>query len=286
MVADILSTDLTTQYVIGPTTFVTLMPGVSLAVEATTDPGFLASHDQSCTLTVLGTVVTFGTSAQIGATATATALAAVTVGDTGLVQSLTGYGIEMRRSGSVIDNDGTISGGNAGVRYAAGVIGADLTNSGTISSLLGSGIAVIGAAGGGTPDLFTFVNSGRIEAALQGISVASESLDLTNHGEIIGFGTGVALSDDPSLENRLTLVNTGLIQGATVAVDATGHDDRVTNIGTLLGAVALGEGANLFDNSGTLHGDVTAGSGADAFTNVGLVTGGVALGEGANLFDN
>ena len=148
MVADILSTDLTTQYVIGPTTFVTLMPGVSLAVEATTDPGFLASHDQSCTLTVLGTVVTFGTSAQIGATATATALAAVTVGDTGLVQSLTGYGIEMRRSGSVIDNDGTISGGNAGVRYAAGVIGADLTNSGTISSLLGSGIAVIGAAGG------------------------------------------------------------------------------------------------------------------------------------------
>ena len=286
MVADILSTDLTSQYVLGPTVFAALMPGVSLTVEATTDPGVLASHDQNCSLTVLGNVVTFGTGALIGTTATATAFAAVTVGETGLVQSLTGYGLDIRRSGSVVDNDGVISGGNAGLRYAAGVTGADVANSGTISSLLGSGIVVVGAAGGGTPGLFSFVNSGRIEAALQGVSVASESLDLTNHGAIVGFGTGILLSDDPSLENRLTLVNTGLIQGATVAVDATGHDDSIANSGTLLGAVLLGDGDNLFDNSGLTQGAVTAGAGADEIFNTGTIAGAVALGAEADVVTN
>ncbi len=286
MGAKMITTNQTSQYVIGSNDFVALMPNVTLTVSATTAAGFLAEHDDSCTLTILGQAVTFGTAAQIGKTSTGTMLATVTVGEDGLLQSLTGFGVDIRRSGSRIDNDGVISGGNAGVRYAAGVNGAELANTGTISSLLGNGIGVTGAAGGSTPSLFEFVNTGLIKAATNGVSVAMESLELTNHGDIIAFGTAVTLTDDPTLDNILTLVNTGLVQGDTAAIFATGHADNVTNSGTLLGAVLLRDGDNLFDNSGTTTGAVSAGTGADTFTNTGVVTGAVTLGGGANTVTN
>lgn len=278
MVADIITTDQTSQYIIGPTAFVALMPDVSLTIEADTSPGFLANHDDTFTLTVLGTVVTFGTAAQLGATSIASAFAAVTVGETGLLQSLTGYGIDFRRSGTRVDNDGAISGGNAAIRYAASVDGGTVLNAGTLSSIQGSAILVTGATGGGTPGLFSVVNTGLIEAMTHGVSVAAESLLLSNHGEIVASGIGVSLTDDPSLDNSLTLVNTGLIRGRTSAVTATGHADVITNHGTLVGAVLLGDGANLFDNSGTTDGAVSAGAGVDRFTNTGVVTGTVSLG--------
>lgn len=286
MVAEIISTDQTGQYVIGANAHVALMPGVTLTVEATTAPGFLADHDSICTLTVLGSVVTFGSAAVIGNSSTGTMLAAVTVGEGGLLHSLTGFGVEMRRSGARIDNDGVISGGNAGVQFAAGANGAELANSGTISSLLGNGVGVVGAAGGVTPSLFDIVNTGTIQAAVDGVSIASESLALTNHGDIIAAGTGIRLTDDPALENTLALVNTGLVQGGSTAVEATGHADSVTNSGTLLGAVLLGDGHNVFDNSGTVSGAITAGAGADTFTNTGVASGAIDLGDGANAVTN
>jgi|GEM_PF-2332281 len=286
MGAEIITTNQTSQYVIGSNDFVVLMPDVTLTVEATTAPGFLADHDDACTLTILGQVVTFGSAALIGKNSTGTMLATVTVGKDGLLQSLTGFGVDIRRSGSRIDNDGVISGGNAGVHYGTGVNGAEIVNSGTISSLLGYGIGVTGAAGGSAPSLFEIVNTGLIEAETNGVSVAFESLELTNHGDIIAFGTGISLTDDPALDNTLTLVNTGLVQGDTTAVDATGHADIVTNSGTLLGAVLLHDGDNQFDNSGTTAGAVSAGTGADSFTNAGVVTGAVDLGGGANRVTN
>lgn len=288
MSAEIITTNQTSQYAIGITSFVTLMPGVSLTVAATTDPGFLANHDGNCTLTVLGDVVTFGSGVVIGSAVTSTALAAVTVGEDGLVQSLTDIGVDMRRSGATLDNDGVISGGNAGVSYAAGVEGAKVTNAGTISSLLGSGIVVNGATGGGTPGLFQLVNTGTIEGATNGVTIGKESLVLTNHGDIIGLANGISLTDDPTLDNLLTLVNTGLIQGDTAAIAATGHADSVTNTGTLAGAVQLSDGDNRFDNSGAVIGAVTAGTGNDSFTNgaTGTISGAVDLGAGANTVSN
>lgn len=286
MGAAIISTDQTGQYAIGPTVFAVLMPDVSLTVEATTDPGFLAEHDSAFTLTVLGQAVTFGSVALLGQSSSGTMLATVTVGEGGLLQSLTSYGIDMRRSGSRIDNDGVIAGGNEGVIYAAGVDGGELSNSGTISSVLGAAIMMTGATGGGAPSLFEIVNTGTLEAATDGVSVAHESLALTNHGAIIAFGRGIALSDDATLDNTLTLVNTGLIQGDTTALSATGHADDVTNSGTLLGAVLLGAGDNRFDNSGTTTGAVSAEAGADTFSNSGVVTGVVDLGGGANTVTN
>lgn len=288
MGAEIISTNQTSQYAIGETSFVTLMSGASLTVEDTTDPGFLAAHDGSCTLTVLGEVVTYGSGVVMGQTPSTTFLAAVTVGETGIIQSLTNFGLDMRRSGARVDNDGVISGGNAGVSFAAGVDGARVDNAGTISSLLGAGIVVAGAAGGGTPSLFEIVNRGAIEGGSHGISVAHESLSLTNHGDIIGAAAGLMLKDDPSLANTLTLVNTGLVQGDTAAIDATGHDDSVTNTGTFIGAVLLRDGDNRLDNAGDIHGAVSAGAGGDVFTNAatGTAWAGVDLGGGANHVTN
>ena len=286
MGAKIITTDQTSQYLIGSGVFVVLMPGVTLTIEASTAPGFFADTTGNFTLTVLGDVVTYGKAAVLGKAATDLPLGALDVGDNGLLQSLTDVAVDVRRNTSVIDNAGTITGGGGGINYAAGVVKGQLTNSGTISSFLGAGIVAAGAAGGTTPGVFEFVNTGLVEAATRGVSISNESLQLTNHGDIISLGTGVLLTDDPSLDNTLTLVNTGLIQGDTAAVVATGHGDSVTNSGTLLGAVALGAGDNLFDNAGTVNGAVSAGAGADVLENTGEIAGMLDLGGGANTATN
>ena len=286
MGAEIITTNQTSQYLIDSGDFVVLMPGVTLTIDATTDPGFLADNTGNFTLTVLGQVVTKGKAAVIGHAVTDIPLGALDVGEDGLLQSLTDVAVELRRDNNAIDNAGTITGGAGGIRYAAGVVEGQLTNSGTISSFLGGGIVAKGAAGGSAPGVFEIVNTGQIDAATTGVSVDFESLQLTNHGDIISLGTGISLADDPSLENTLTLVNTGLIQGDATAIDATGHDDHVTNSGTLLGGVLLGEGDNLLDNSGTISGLVSAGAGVETLNNTGEITGALNLGDGANVATN
>ncbi len=286
MGAEIITTNQTSQYLIQGGDFVVLMPDVTLTIEATTATGFLANTNSNFTLTVLGQVVTYGKAADLGLAANDVTLAALDVGEGGLMQSLTDVAVEVRRNNNMIDNAGTITGGAGGIRYGTGVAEGKLTNSGTISSFLGPGIVAGGAAGGGVPGRFTVVNTGAIEAATTGVSIGNESLALTNHGDIIALGTGVRVTDDPSLANILTLVNTGLIQGATTAIEATGHADSVTNSGTLLGAVLLGEGDNVLRNWGDVFGAVGAGAGADILDNTGAVSAAVDLGAGANRITN
>ncbi|MEZ5770026.1 MAG: hypothetical protein R3D80_22020, partial [Paracoccaceae bacterium] len=286
MGAEIITTDQTAQYVIDSGDFVVLMPDVSLTIAATTDPGFIAGNAGNFTVTVHGQVVTKGKAAVLGLAAGDLPLAGLSVSDTGLLQALTDTAVEIRRSNNAIDNDGTITGGAGGIKYAAGVTGGSLANSGTISSLQGAGILADGGAGGAAPGLFEIVNTGSIEGATVAVSVAYEHLALTNHGEIVSLGTGILVADDPGLLNVLTLVNTGLIQGDGIAIDATEHDDHVTNIGTLVGTLLLGGGANTFDNAGTTTGEVGMGAGADRVTNTGAVTGALDLGAGANVATN
>lgn len=286
MGAEIITTDLTSQYVIDGADFVVLMADATLTVAATTDPGFLADNTGNFTLTVHGQVVTKGKAAVLGHDPADLPLGALTVGETGLLQALTDVAVEIRRNVNAIDNAGTITGGAGGVRYAAEVTAGALANSGTIASLLGPGIQAAGGVGGPAPGLFEVVNTGRIQAATSGISIANESLTLANHGEIVALATAVLVSDDPGLANILSLVNTGLIRGDTAAVSATGHDDSITNAGSLVGDVLLGGGDNRFDNSGLAAGAVTMGAGADRVTNTGAVTGTLGLGDGANATDN
>ena len=287
MGAEIITTNQTSQYVIDSSDFVALMPDVTLTVAATTDPGFLADHDGSCTLTILGQVVTYGTAARIGKTSTGTMLARVTVGEDGLLQSLTGYGIDIRRSGSRIDNDGRDLGrqrGRALCRRRGQ--GRDCQQR---HDLLPPGLRGPGDG-----------RRGRQRA--EPVRDRQHRPHRSRHRRGVGRprkprSSPTTATSSPSapaspsptiraLDNTLTLVNTGLVQGDTTAIAATGHADSVTNSGTLLGAVLLREGDNLFDNSGTTAGAVTAGSGADTLTNTGVVTGAVDLGGGANTVTN
>ena len=288
MSAVIITTNQTSQYVINALDFVVLMPDAHLTIGGTDlSTGFLADHDGSFTLTVLGDVVTYGKAVVMGRTANPTTLqlAALDVGDDGLVQSLTDTAVEVKRTGSVIDNAGTISGGNAGVAYVAAVEGGRLTNTGTITALLQAGVSALGGAGGAL-GLFRVDNAGRIEAAGNGISIRYESLEIYNSGEIFSWAVGIAMTDDATLANTLTLVNTGLIQGAIGAVTGTAHADRVTNAGSLVVDVLLGAGDNAVDNGGTVSGAVNAGDGADTVTNSGTISGALSLGGGANRVSN
>lgn len=117
MGAEIITTNQTSQYVIGGGDFVVLMPDVTLTVDASTDTGFRADTTGAFTLTVLGQVVTYGIGAVIGQAPTDSdlVLGALDVGEDGRLQSLTDVAVEVRRNYNVIDNDGTISGGNAGI---------------------------------------------------------------------------------------------------------------------------------------------------------------------------
>ncbi|PIE06649.1 MAG: hypothetical protein CSA74_11525 [Rhodobacterales bacterium] len=285
MGAVIIDTDQTGQYRIGAGGFVLLTEEAALTVADTIAPGFLADTDETFTLTVHGQVRTFGAAVSMGLTGGSDRLGALTVGETGLLQALTDAAVEVQRSGTRIDNDGAIYGGHAGIAYGAGVVSGLLSNSGRIVSLLNSGIAAAGGQGDATAGLFRIVNTGRIEAARDGVSVSHESLDLTNRGEIVAADSGIAVSDDPGAGNGLTLVNSGLIQGGDAAVDATGQADALTNSGTLQGAVRLGGGDNGFVNSGTVTGTVSAGTGADRLENTGVAAA-LALGDGANGVTN
>ncbi len=80
--------------------------------------------------------------------------------------------------------------------------------------------------------------------------------------------------------------NTGTIEssGAT-AVHGGSEDDRLTNTGTIIGGIDLGDGSNLYDGrGGTVAGDILLGAGNDTVY-AGTITGAVDLEDGHDLYD-
>ncbi|MCB1336418.1 MAG: calcium-binding protein [Maritimibacter sp.] len=285
MGVEVITSNLTSQYGIDAQDFVVLTEGVSLIVTADATPGFLANHDQNCSLTVLGTVITNGKSVVMGQNGSSGVFASLELGDTGRLQALTDVAVEVRRSGSILNNAGDISGGGGGISYVYPVTGGYVTNTGTIWSSQGAGITAAGESGVNV-GTFTIVNAGRIEGYTNGISISFENLTLTNSGQIVGRTYGVRVVSDPALANNLKLTNDGLIQGATAAILGTGSADSVTNRGEILGDVQLGAGDNSFDNGGTTDGAVSGGAGADVLRNAGRITKAASLGDGANVVTN
>jgi Ca2+-binding RTX toxin-like protein len=114
------------------------------------------------------------------------------------------------------------------------------------------------------------VNTGLMQTAVAGviplfsdeasvINVQGASLTLDNAGEIVGPGYGIFTG--PS--TRSTIVNTGLISAQT-AMDLGSAADKVTNGGTIRGAVGLYAGADVFDGrTGRQIGLVSGGAGND-----------------------
>ena len=114
------------------------------------------------------------------------------------------------------------------------------------------------------------------------IAVRSSAI-IENSGKVVGTVNGIVIENG----GRHTVVNSGLIRGENFSIIDLGlSEDRVTNSGTLDGAVSLGGGTNRLTNSGTIDGALSGGNGTDAFTNTNAIFGNVSLGDGTNTLNN
>lgn len=123
---------------------------------------------------------------------------------------------------------------------------------------------------------------GEIHGSLNAIE-SHGSITLTNSGlidaDLIAFSN--------SIDGTNTISNTGTIRGGSGALSLASLNDKVTNSGTLVGKVQLGEGNNSLTNSGLIDGDINAGDGNDTIKNTGRIIGSlVELGEGNNSLTN
>lgn len=83
-------------------------------------------------------------------------------------------------------------------------------------------------------------------------------------------------------DDVMRIINTGTISGATAAVETDRAADYLTNQGTLIGAVSLGDATDRLVNRGDILGNVDLGEGGDRYTAAGrgFVDGRVSGGGG------
>ena len=167
---------------------------------------------------------------------------------------------------------------------------ARIANFGTMTSFTGDAINLAGGAG-------------LIEIHNYGIMMANdgELIDIDSPGDktITLFNAGSMVARDADLVSggaigSFTLTNTGLMQGAGLAMNGSGHS-RLVNSGEILstGIDMRSDGPAVLINRGTLTdsdgtGDlVVMGDGlGDTLVNVGTILGAIALGDGADAFEN
>ncbi|MEM8820890.1 MAG: spondin domain-containing protein [Pseudomonadota bacterium] len=208
----------------------------------------------------------------------------------------------------VFENSGTVLGTGDqrnGTVYLDGTADAvTVDNSGTIDAGLGnmgSGVSVqVGATGDAVSEAIAILNSGAIAGRDTSDAETGDSAGIrffngagpdggTVTGSIENSGTvssdtnaGVLIEEGVTFEGTLT--NSGIIDGAAGAIEASGSLGGLTviNTGLLLGDVALGDGGDTLDNAGgTITGDIALGGGDDVF--VGSVAGeAVDGGEGVD----
>lgn len=206
-------------------------------------------------------------------------------------------------SGSIrVDNSGTLS---SQVTAASGLQATGLSlfeaysgqpfaytiaNSGTISATVagdtdGSPVPALGLLVSGTGLTGTITNaaSGTISATGQSayaIVVADTALNLTNAGTISATGskTGVAIQTFDAFDN--TIVNTGKIVGA---IALGGGADTIDNAGTITGAISLGGGDDRFVQraGGSVSERIDGGSGLNSY--IIDATGGTATVNGTQI---
>ncbi len=166
--------------------------------------------------------------------------------------------------GNFVENWGMVVGASGiGIRtqYSNNYI----SNLGTVNAIRG-----IVAGEGDVDGLHEFsgntvVNSGKIFSVDVGVTLYGSGSSLTNSGLIRtnSFTFAVELQGGPG--GTITVHNTGTIEssGAT-AVHGGSEDDRLTNTGTIIGGIDLGDGSNLYDGrGGTVAGDILLGAGND-----------------------
>jgi Ca2+-binding RTX toxin-like protein len=177
-----------------------------------------------------------------------------------------------------------------------------ITVQGTISSFeeavsIGNGAQIAIGAGGviSASNVALFMNEGSGSNSLlvtnagsliagSGIDFSGRSLELLNSGSITGFndaGVRLASLDDPAIIRNSGLIdggsfgiistgtqselitNSGIIGGRDGAMNLSDAEAVITNTGTIDGAIFLNGGADRFNGSGGVQGDVFGGGGND-----------------------
>lgn len=192
---------------------------------------------------------------------------------------------------------GSLSGGSAAIRINDGVntrvtvtatgllmgdlagveiygTGSTVVNSGTISSLSGSGVLLDKT----TPIAPAIVQMIKLAAL---VAEPDTKFTVRNFGTITGE-TGITTGN-----GLASIVNEGLIASTgEVAIQTGALDDSLFNRGRIYGTIMLGEGKGLLVNDGFVRGAVTFGAGNDTLTNAGTMASLVTFGAGFDQVTN
>ncbi|ASP23607.1 leukotoxin (plasmid) [Antarctobacter heliothermus] len=143
---------------------------------------------------------------------------------------------------------------------------------------------------------FGIVNNGDIIAGQEPIDVDTAngfSLNLINNGKIISTSGSPIIYGSGGMTSG-TVWNTGLMQGGTLNIDASGTA-RLTNSGIIQTSLILmnNSAQTRIVNSGEIHGTngpgsnvINAGINADSVVNSGLIVGDVQMGLGDDLYQS
>ncbi|MBW6532568.1 hypothetical protein KZ820_17640 [Sphingomonas sp. RRHST34] len=183
-------------------------------------------------------------------------VSAQTIENQGVIEAA-GDGVSLGFAAQRFINSGTITAAGTGVS----AFGVAFTNSGTIRSTAGIGVALSGSYGDKA------INSGTISGAVAGVRL---STSLVNEGTISSDGTAVRLDWYGGIDNRAG----GRISSGTLAIGPEGggslYNATVVNAGTIDGDVVLGRdtrpdsynGNRYFAaEGGVLNGNLTLGGG-------------------------
>lgn len=175
-------------------------------------------------------------------------------------------GVSNSATSSRVENFGTIE--VSGEHDAFGVVAdtwafAQVSNAGILR--VKSGALGVGISAGQWAEV---INSGLIEisgtTSATGIRTSTNTPTVVNSGTIkVTTTTGTATGIE-GLFGRLAVDNSGVIDAA-VAISSRFYDDRVDNTGTIVGIVSLGTGNDVVANHGRITGAVNLGEGADRY---------------------
>jgi Ca2+-binding RTX toxin-like protein len=221
--------------------------------------------------------------------------APTTLSNAGTIQSVGGRAIEAFAD-VILTNSGQIRAADWAVTINPSSAASTVVNSGRITGGTGPGD---GSEEGHGIQLYsattTIMNTGTIEGLgfggdairLETGFLGAATIRIENHGTLRSQ-TAAAIDGTFNTRDGLFLLNTGLVVGATRAIDGTGVGDTVINHGLLAvtaeGAtgVRLGEGGDTLRNHGVIETRVDLGTGGDVYDGRGAEQGGYILGSTGN----
>jgi Ca2+-binding RTX toxin-like protein len=197
---------------------------------------------------------------QVVAATSDSSSARVFVTESALLRNGSGGAISLNSSFNGVVNQGVIHGSSSGVQF----FGNDntLLNAGLITGGAGDGAVFAGGTGN------CFVNTGILSGGRgngSGLLVNGGGTELDNSGSVLGLEAPAVLFFNAQ-GAACTVHNSGLISssGGNTAVDLSNGADTVSNAGTIVGGVQLGDGDDLYDGTlGLVRGAVQGEGGAD-----------------------